>query len=131
MVNGTFTGFPLISDRDEFERLLKSYKRSFSRASEIASTVDWNVKYAYYKPHPPTEEELRFFNIALEELKKEFELYRLLLKEKHPEELNTLAKRLEWIEEEFYTYPFSDRLKFFLTRLEFLRYLLRKITQNV
>jgi hypothetical protein len=112
---------------DEFKKLIKRQKTALRAASEIASTVNWHIKYAYYKPEPPREEELKIFKKVLEEIKREYELYKMLLKGQADEKLSAIEAKLKTIEEEFITYPFSDRLKFFLKRLEFIKYQLRNL----
>jgi hypothetical protein len=118
------TPIKLTSETDA-SRLVKRWKTLFYGANEIASSVDWSVTYAYYKPRPPREEEWNLFIKKLEALRKECKAFYGLVPAEKRKEIMTVMKRLANIEEEFKSYPFSDRLQFFLNRLEFFKKLLR------
>ena len=106
---------------------IKRWKTVFYGVSEIASTVDWSITYAYYKPQPPKENELKLFLKKLEDLRKECKLFYAGVSGERKKEVQTVLERLVHIEEEFHNYPFSDRLQFFLNRLEFFRKLLHAV----
>jgi len=104
---------------------VKKWKTLFYGVSEIASTVDWSITYAYYRPQPPREEEWKLFQEKLNDLRKECKIFYSAVPSYRRKEVVTLMERLANMEEEFKSYPFSDRLQFFLNRLEFFKRLLR------
>ena len=83
--------------------------------------------YAIYKPEPPSVEELLWFKEQVDKLRREIEAIKLKFPFVDYQVLNTLETRLSKMEEEFETYPFSDRKFFFSQRLKFFRKLLREI----
>jgi len=105
--------------------LVKMWKTLFYGVSEIASSVDWSITYAYYSPKPPKEEEWKLFTKKLEDLRNECKVFYSAVSSEKRKEVVTLLERLANMEEEFQSYPFSDRLQFFLNRLEFFKKLLR------
>ena len=117
----------LIQNEEKLKNFWKQERENFQNVSRIASTVDWNIYYAIYNPHPPLVEELDWFKKRVEELRRKIEI----IKYKFPfidyQTLNTLETRLSRIEEEFETYPFSDRKFFFAQRLKFFEKLLKDI----
>jgi hypothetical protein len=131
MRKGSLPGWmPLMEDK-ELNTAKKIWKTFFLKTAEIASSVDWKITYAYYKPIPPNPKELEIFKKELHKLQKEcVELFEKMGK-KHDSQLEKLLKKLQHMEEEFIHYPFSDRLRFFLKRLEFIRKVLyRKPPQS-
>ncbi len=99
-------------------------KPLFEEVSEIASSVNWSVRWAFYKPRKPTEEELRIFKQHYEKVKREVQILKRLIR--NQVFARSVEIKLKHMEEEFFNYPFSNRLNFFLARLNFLRETLRK-----
>jgi hypothetical protein len=105
---------------------VKKAKPLFEGVSEIASSVNWSVRWAFYKPRQPTEEELRIFREHYERVKREFHFLKSRKLIRNPFLARSVEIKLKHMEEEFFNYPFSNRLNFFIARLNFLRETLRK-----
>jgi len=125
-INSLQKTISLIPQR-EFRKINQVNKNKFKEVDRIASSVNWNVHYAIYKPEPPSVEELLWFKEQVDKLRREIEAIKLKFPFVDYQVLNTLETRLSKMEEEFETYPFSDRKFFFSQRLKFFRKLLREI----
>lgn len=114
-------GFLTFTDFREWRDYIKSIKAIFKKVQYIASSVDWEFRYAFFKPSLPSEEEIKDFLCELESVKKELNFLKLNFKPKNPEQLEVLEIRLKQMVEEYTEYPFSDRKQFFKNRLLFIR----------
>ena len=124
-INSLQKTISLIPQR-EFRKINQVNKNKFKEVDRIASSVNWNVHYAIYKPEPPSVEELLWFKEQVDKLRREIEAIKLKFPFVDYQVLNTLETRLSKIEEEFETYPFSDRKFFFSQRLKFFKKILRE-----
>ena len=124
-INSLKKPLPLMT-KGEFGKINQVNKNKFKEVDRIASSVNWDVHYAIYKPEPPSVEEILWFKEQVDKLRREIEAIKLKFPFVDYQTLNTLESRLSKIEEEFETYPFSDRKFFFSQRLKFFRKLLRE-----
>lgn len=110
-----------LTAEDAFEQFKSSWKKRFEPVIQIASSVDWNFKYAFYKPVPPTEQEIEHFKKEVDALKRELQSLKRRLKPTNPIRLEILENKLNHMVDDYINYPFSDRELFFRARLKFLR----------
>ena len=115
-----------VTSKANVENLLKKRKNEFGGVNQIASSVDWKFKYAFYKPVPPTKKEIENFKKRVEVVKQELELLKRAFKPVDENKLKTVEEKLNSIVEDYKNYPFSDRELFFRARLKFLQTTLRK-----
>jgi hypothetical protein len=108
------------------DRALSFHKTLFSKASLIASKVDWGVKYAYYKPSKPSIEQVINFEKAVQTIKYQLDFLKKNYKPQDPKLLEIIEEKLNNIVEEYKNYPFSDRDVFFNARLKFIQSILKK-----
>ncbi|NPB05741.1 MAG: hypothetical protein GXO08_05120 [Aquificae bacterium] len=101
-------------------------KKNFRKVDLIASSVDWQLTYAYYRPNPPTPAERRWFEREVSRLREELERVRRAAPRADEATLKTVEARIAQMREEFESYPFSDRRVFFAQRIKFLRRLIRE-----
>ncbi len=114
-------GFLIFTDLGEWKNYIKPLKLVFKKVQYIASAVNWEFRYAFFKPSLPSEEEIKDFLCELESVKEELRFLKLNFKPKNPAQLEVLETRLNQMVEEYAEYPFSDRKQFFKNRLSFIR----------
>ncbi len=111
--------------RGEYKKIFNYLKSRLPNISCIASSVNWDIHYAIYKPSKPSKEELEWLKKEINELKtwvgkvKKFAFT-------NKGTVETIEERLKHMEEEFVNYPFSDRKKFFYHRINFLKHLIKR-----
>ena len=121
-MNATLRGeFLTFANLGEWKNYIKTIRGIFKRVQHIASSVNWEFRYAFFNPSLPTEEELKAFRREVESVKEELRFLKLNFKPKNPELLEVLEGRLNQMVEEYTEYPFSDRKHFFRNRLAFIR----------
>ena len=112
--------------RDKFQNILVRQREIFKDVKQIASSVDWNFRYAFYKPIPPTREEIENFTKMVEAVKRELALLKRTFKPVDTVKLKVVEEKLNNIVDDYKNYPFSDREIFFQARLKFLRQTIKK-----
>jgi len=111
--------------KGDSKKFLNSLKKEFSEIDWLASSVDWNIRYALFKPSRPSEKEFEWLKREVNKLKKLVKKVKSLPLTNEGT-IKIIEERLKYMEEEFENYPFSDRKKFFLHRIKFLNFLLQK-----
>ena len=115
----------LFTPRNTFSKFFEKKKKIFKNVDQIASSVDWSLKYAFYKPKPPTEEEIENFKKMVEVVKNELDILKKTFKAINEKKLKSVEEKLNNILEDYKNYPFSDRELFFRARLKFLQQTIR------
>ncbi|HID80082.1 MAG TPA: hypothetical protein EYH48_02605 [Aquifex aeolicus] len=118
--------FQPLTDMAFWRKRKEEIRKRFLSVTQIASSVNWNVHYAFFKPVTPTEEELKRFQQKVRDVKEELLLLKKHFKPKHPQMVQALESKLNHLIEEYKSYPFSNREEFFQIRLNFLRNALKK-----
>jgi len=126
MRGGLKIDYLFLTDYERWKANAKQMKNQFSSVSKIASSVDWNLYYAYFKPTVPAEEELQKFLKEVENVRKNLEFLKRNFKPQNPQLLKIMEDRLNHIVEEYKKYPFSDRRSFFHARLNFIKNAINK-----
>ncbi|GEM_PF-1652480 len=122
MSGGLKLDFLFLTDYEKWKRYAEQIKSQFFvKVSKIASSVDWKLHYAFFKPTVPAEDELKTFLKEVEEVKKNLEFLKRNFKPHNPHLLKVMEDRLNHIVEEYKKYPFSDRKSFFQARLNFIK----------
>ena len=117
--------FP-ITDWELWRKRRAEFKKRFFSVTQIASSVDWNIHYAFFKPNPPSPEEIKRFQQKVLALKEELLFLKKNFKPQNPYMVKVLENKLNHILEEYKRYPFSNREEFFKLRLNFLRNSIKK-----
>ncbi len=118
--------FQSLTDMDSWRKRRNEIRKRFLSVTQIASSVNWNVRYAFFKPIAPTEEEMKRFQQKVLAIKEELLFLKKNFKPKNPQMVQVLENKLNHIIEEYKRYPFSNREEFFKIRLNFLRNSLKK-----
>ena len=121
MRGGLKAEFLFFTDYARWREFVRRLKGRFVSVDQIASSVDWNFRYAFFKPTAPADDELSSFLQEVEEVRRNLEFLKRNFKPQNPHLLKVLENRLNHIVEEFKEYPFSDRRSFFRARLNFIR----------
>ncbi|RTZ58948.1 MAG: hypothetical protein DSZ31_04825 [Gammaproteobacteria bacterium] len=118
--------FQPLTDMDSWRKKRNEIRKRFLSVTQIASSVNWNVHYAFFKPIAPTEEEIKRFQQKVLAIKEELLFLKKNFKPKNPQMVQALENKLNHIIEEYKRYPFSNREEFFKIRLNFLRNSIKK-----
>ena len=113
--------FQLLTPVEKLELFFQKNRKKFSGVTQVASSVDWNIYYAFFKPEKPSEAEIKAFYSEVKKLKEELVTLKRHFKPVNPYLLRVVENKLEHIVEEFVEYPFSNRRNFFQLRLNLLR----------
>jgi len=118
--------FQPLTDMDSWRKRRNEIRKRFLSVTQIASSANWNVHYAFFKPVAPTEEEIKRFQQKVLAIKEELLFLKKNFKPQNPQMVQVLENKLNHIIEEYKKYPFSNREEFFKIRLNFLRNSLKK-----
>ena len=116
----------LFTPRNTFSKFFEKKRKIFKNVDQIASSVNWTFKYAFYKPVPPTKEQLENFAKLVDSVKRELSLLKKKFKPVNEFKLKIVEDKLNNILEDYRNYPFSDREIFFRARLKFIQRTIRK-----